>query len=276
VFSRLGARQSPSPQRTGGMTIVAPNPDSKKRRVVQQQTNSDEEYAVYVISAIDEETSSQEDDLDPLNPTVYVIEDGEEEEDEDELSANMGTNEPLARAREKMKSKNIAKRDDDDEDTAGRGGTSSTPQSGPKTLSNIETDMMVQMQKQIETYTREMQIMKQEMKKGAEREQELFSLLKTREAPGHISSNKGKGLANDDGPTLMKNDIRASVLQELQIAGAGIEASPYRKRGRPISSNVNVPRWTNLLKIQCPEVDKSPWMLMSRGGRISSNANVPR
>ena len=79
------------------MTIVAPNPDSKKRRVVQQQTNSDEEYAV---SAIDEETSSQEDDLDPLNPTVYVIEDGEEEEDEDELSANMGTNEPLARARQ--------------------------------------------------------------------------------------------------------------------------------------------------------------------------------
>ena len=76
VFSRLGARQSPSPQRTGGMTIVAPNPDSKKRRVVQQQTNSDEEYAVYAISAIDEETSSQEDDLDPLNPTVYVIEDG--------------------------------------------------------------------------------------------------------------------------------------------------------------------------------------------------------
>jgi len=205
----------------------------------------------------------------------------EEEEDEDELSANMGTNEPLARAREKMKSKNIAKHGDDDEGTAGRGGTSSTPQSGPKTLSNIETDMMVQMQKQIETYVREMQLMKQEMKKGAEREQELLSLLKTREAPGHISSDKGKGLANDDGPTLMKNgeglntnkeilckmsttngdnadtnvysglskaDIRALVLQELQIVGAGIEASPYRKRDRPISSKVNVPRWTNILK----------------------------
>ena len=116
--------------------------------------------------------------------------------------------------------------------------------------------------------------MKQEMKKGAEREQELLSLLKTREAPVHISSGKAKGLSND-GPTLMKNgenlnankeisckmsttngdnadtnvysglskaDIRALVLQELQIVGAGIEASPYRKRDRPISSKVNVPR----------------------------------
>ena len=121
-----------------------------------------------------------------------------------------------------------------------------------------------------------MQIMIQEMKKGAEREQELFSLLKTREAPGHISSDKGKGLANDDGPTLMKNDIRALVLQELQIAGAGIEASPYRKRGRPISSNVNVPKWTNILKWQCLEVDEYPQMLMSRGRQISSKTNVSR
>ena len=32
VFNRLGARQNPFPQRTGGMTIVAPNPDSKKAK----------------------------------------------------------------------------------------------------------------------------------------------------------------------------------------------------------------------------------------------------
>ena len=131
VFNRLGARQSPSLQKTGGMTIVAPNPDGKKRRVIQQQPEPDEEFTAYAISAIEEETSSQEDDFNPLNPTVYVIEDEGEEEDGDELSANMGTNEPLARAREKVKDKNTAKHDEDDEGIAGRGGTSSTPQKRP-------------------------------------------------------------------------------------------------------------------------------------------------
>ena len=40
--------------------------------------------------------------------------------------------------------------------------------------------------------------------------------------------------------------------------------------------NANVPRWTNILECQCPEVDEYPQMPMSRGGQISSKANVPR
>ena len=97
-----------------------------------------------------------------------------------------------------------------------------------------------------------------------------------KEIPCKVSTTNSDD-ANASGYSgLSKADIRALVLQELQIAGAGIKASPYRRRGRQISSNANVPRWTNLLKIKYPEVEKSPWMSMSRGGRISSNANVSR
>ena len=46
-------------------------------------------------------------------------------------------------------------------------------------------------------------------------------------------------------------------------------------RGGQISSKANVPKWTNLLEYQCPEVDKYPQMLMSRGRQISSNVKCP-